>query len=525
MPRRRMMTEKVDVIFRLRAGQPLRAIERETGVHRTIVRRLRKLAEASAWLSADRPPPDEAEVARVIAASRRRQPELPHPLDAYREDLQRWIKSGNSYVVIHQLVHPLCALSEATVRRYIQRTFPSTARPTMVRATTPGEIMEVDFGYLGISYQAKEKRNRKTYLFSGRLRYSRKAYRERVFCQDEENFFACHIHAFEYFGGVPHKVVPDNLKAAVIAASFEDPLVNRAYHDLARHYGFLISPCEPYSPPQKGGVESDVKYVKRNFWPLFCEAQRRLGREVVDADELSSELAQWSAEVADRHIVRGVGRSPEELFETEERSALQGLPAFRWDRVVCAQAKVQRTWRIQFDRAFYSVPHRYIGKTVQVLANSHALRIFCDHEQIAMHHRATRAWEYLCSPEHAPANVAAFMAATDPAILEQARAIAPAVFELVGVLLNRQGLDGLRPARAVLALRRRYGEQRLSDACRRALAYERAEYRCVKTILANGLDLHHPGAAPQLSDGQQLFRFARRPGYFESSQLKEAIDE
>jgi len=79
----------------------------------------------------------------------------------------------------------------------------------------------------------------------------------------QETFFFCHIHAFEYFGGVPRKVTPDNLKAAIIRASFVDPLVNRSYRNLAENYGFMISPCVPYSPRHKGGVENDVKYVKR----------------------------------------------------------------------------------------------------------------------------------------------------------------------------------------------------------------------------------------------------------------------
>lgn len=521
------MTEKVDVVFRLRAAQSVRAIQRDTGVHRAIIRQLRELAQSRGWLSQGVPPPDEEEVARVLAYDRSSPREISHPLDAFRNDIERWIGEGNSYVVIHQLVSERYMVSEPTVRRYIQRTFPATKRPTMIRPTTPGEIMEVDFGYLGISYDGKERRNRKTYVFSARLRHSRKAYRERVFREDQASFFAGHIHAFEYFGGVAQKVVPDNLKAAILAASFEDPLVNRAYHDLARHYGFLICPCQPYSPRQKGGVESDIKYVKRNFWPVFREAQRRVGREVVDGDELTTELTRWSAEVANRRIVHGIGRSPEELFETEERSALTALPALRWDRLVCAQAKVQETWRVQFDKAFYSVPHRFIGKTVQILANSQVVRIFFDHEQIAMHHRAQRPWDYVCAAEHAPPNVAAFLATTDRAILARARIIAAPVGELVAEILARQGVDGLRPARALLALKSRYGGQRLADACRRALAYERAEYRCVKTILVNKLDLEdpQPGAPLRQSDGQVLFRFARRPGYFESTPFQEAIDE
>ena len=160
--------------------------------------------------------------------------------------------------------------------------------------------MEVDFGSLGLTWDAATRSRKRTWVFSGRLRHSRRAYREVVSDQKQETFFACHMHAFEWFGGVPEKVTPDNLKAAVIVASFEDPLVNRAYRELALHYGFLISPCLPRRPEHKGGVEADIKYVKRNFLPLFREAQKERGHEIPDAGELGEELDRWNRE---RHVL------------------------------------------------------------------------------------------------------------------------------------------------------------------------------------------------------------------------------
>ena len=95
----------------------------------------------------------------------------------------------------------------------------------------------MDFGQLGLTWDAATRSRKRTWVFSDRLRHSRRAYREVVFDQKQETFVACHMHAFEWFGGVPEKVTPDNLKATVITASFEDPLVNRAYRELALHYG------------------------------------------------------------------------------------------------------------------------------------------------------------------------------------------------------------------------------------------------------------------------------------------------
>lgn len=513
------MSEKTDVIRRLRLGQAVRAIARETGLHRSGVRRLREIALAAGWLDPEETEPSEEEIAAALARPSALDTE--HPLDAYRDDFERWTSEKMSYVVMHQLIAERYPCSEATVRRYVQRQFPNVDRPVMVRATTPGEIMEVDFGYLGITYDPAEKRNRKTYVFSARLRHSRHAYRERVYRQDQQTFFGCHTHAFEHFGGVPEKVVPDNLKAAVIEASAHDPIVNRAYHDLARHYGFLISPCLPATPRHKGGVESDIKYVKRNFWPMFVERQRQLGHETPYGDELADALVRWDEEVASERLVKGLGRSPREIFESEERESLGELPVARWDPLTVARAKVQQTWRVQFDRAFYSVPHRYVGKEVHILADSRCVRIFFDNQQITMHQRATEPWQYRRRSEHAPPELEEAMNATREGLLRKAAAISAEVHQVAREIFERSGVDGMRPVRGLLAFQRSHGAQRLTAACRRALAYERAEYRCVKNILTAKLDLGVEEASVRCSDGQHVYKFARRPGYFSDESLME----
>jgi hypothetical protein len=277
-----------------------------------------------------------------------------------------------------------------------------------------------------------------------------------VFNQKQETFFEAHIHAFEYYGGVPWKVVPDNLKAAVVKASFEDPIVNRAYRDLACHYGFLINPCLPYKARHKGGVENDIKYVKNNFWPLFKEHQKQRGSEIPDTNELEKALTQWTEEVSERRIIRGVGRSPREIFESEEQQALHPLPPYRGDPVTWAQAKVHENWRIQFQKAFYSVPYRYIGKTVLVMANSKAVHIFFEYQEITTHRRARRAWEYVRKTEHAPPQPEEYMSATRQSLLWWARKIGLSVGLVARAIFNTKGVDGLRPVRALLSFEKRY---------------------------------------------------------------------
>ena len=282
-----------DIVRRLRMEQSINAIKRETGKHRTVIRKLKELALMHGWLEPERDLPSEAQLQELYHSGDGVPPTGGHPLETYAQEIEGWLKDHYSFQVIHQLLRERdVRYSETTVRRFIHRRFPKKIRPVMRRATIPGEVMEVDFGYLGITWDPHVRARRRTWFFSGRLHHSRRAYREVVFNQQQESFFWCHIHAFEYFGGVPQKVTPDNLKAAIIIASFEDPLVNRAYRSLAEHYRFMISPCLPRRPEHKGGVESDVKYVKGNFLPLFREHQKQRGHELPYADALVEELAR-----------------------------------------------------------------------------------------------------------------------------------------------------------------------------------------------------------------------------------------
>ena len=98
------------------------------------------------------------------------------------------------------------------------------------------------------------------------LCYSRMLYVEFTVSQTMEHFLACHQHAFEFFGGIPHKVMVDNLKSAVLKrAGGEAPVFNPKYLDFAHHSGFTIAPCNVGKGNEKGRVENGVCYVKKNF--------------------------------------------------------------------------------------------------------------------------------------------------------------------------------------------------------------------------------------------------------------------
>lgn len=134
--------------------------------------------------------------------------------------------------------------------------------------TAAGEIAQVDFGYVGQLWDPSSGQLRKAWVFVVVLAHSHHQFARLVFDQRTETWISLHEQAFQAFGGVPHTMVPDNLKAAVIQAAFGagDPscALNRSYRELAQHYGFKVDPAPPAAPQKKGKVESAVKYVKNN---------------------------------------------------------------------------------------------------------------------------------------------------------------------------------------------------------------------------------------------------------------------
>ena len=377
--------------------------------------------------------PTDEEISKFWNSSSKRQKQ--HPLDLYRDDIEQWKREGYSAVVMHQVLKDQCSCDAQTIRRYLNKHFPDQVDPVMIRNTIPGQDLDIDFGYLG-KFLDDEGVIRKAWVFSFRLRHSRRAYREVVLDQSAKTFLLAHIHAFEWFGGVPKNVILDNCKAAIIQCTIDNDMIRRSYQELAEHYGFIISPCLPRTPEHKGGVEGDVKYTKSNFLPCFLIPQKKKNIATPALKELIEALIRWGNEVADTHTVHGVGRSPLEIFNSEEKKALRPLPASRWELTSWSQNIVRRDWRIMFDSSYYSVPYELIGKSVQVCATTSLIRIFHDHKEVAYHERSKKKWEFKRKAEYAPPLKEAVLQCTREGLLSLAETVGSFTYQTVHKILS-----------------------------------------------------------------------------------------
>lgn len=515
MPRNKTMIELIEILIRLKKSESIRNIKKETGTHRQVIRKVKDVSEKKGWLEQTACLPSETEMNMAYNAVENPDQKRPHILDKYQEDLKRYREEKISFVVIHRLIseNSECSnLSETTIRRYIHQNFNEVPASVMIRPMEDS-VMEVDYGYFGMVYDAMECRNRKAWIFSGRLRNSRKAYRETVYDQKAETFFKCHIRAFHYFGGVPKKIVPDNLKAAVIKAAFHDPIINRSYQELARHYDFLISPCLPRKPQHKGGVENDIKYICNNFWPYFVEKQKQKGRTTPLLTDIEESLSNWVEQIADTRKISGVGKSPNELF-TEESKLLSLLPLSDWSVTNWKRAVVRPEWLVQYDCAYYSVPYKYIGKEVMICSDSKSVKVYLEYEIIANHERAEKKWEYKRNKLHAPPYKDEYLSQTSESIIAWAGSIGKSTLEVIEAIFMNKHIDGLRPARSLLFLSKKFTNSRLEKACRRAINYDTRTYISVKNILEKGLDKEETETRVREEINDIPFKYARSNQYY-----------
>lgn len=516
MPKGKMknMIEIREIIYRLKNGQSQRLINREIGVDRAIVKKIYDLASIHNWLDSASSMPSDAEIGLVWKPKPKTQN---HILTPYHENIKEWHNAEYSAVVIHKLLQEKCICGIQVVRRYLSKNFPQLLTPVMVRPTYPGKDMDVDFGYLGL-FLDKYGCQKKTWIFSARLRHSRKTYREIVLNQKALTFLLCHIHAFEYFNGVTENVVLDNTKAAIICSTIDNDMVSRSYQELAEYYRFIITPCLPRTPEHKGGVEGDMKYVKRNFLPYFKEKQKQKNIKQSTIADLIEGLKKWDSEVADIHIVQGLGRSPQEIFKSEEEKVLRPLPTNRWELISWSQCTVRRDWRIMHECAYYSVPYKLVNKTVQVATSSSFIRIFYENQEVAFHEKAKEKWEYKRKTEHAPPLQEGVLQCSREGLLLQAEKIGSYTYQVAHAILSHPSVDKLRPVRCLLALGNKYSQERLEKACQRASTYKMYSYANVKNILENKLDMQ-PNNIPNTSKIVQMpqFRFRRDPSEYKNA--------
>jgi transposase len=339
----------------------------------------------------------------------------------------------------------------------------SGKKPSVVDAQT-GEVTEVE-------------------LFVAVLGASNLTYAEATLTQRCPDWIASHVRAFEYFGGVPAALVPDQLKAGVTRACRYEPEVQRTYEELAQHYGTTVLPARPAHPRDKAKVEVAVQIAQR--WLLA-----RIRDEVFHSvGELNARLRELLVDLNGREM-RRYGKSRRALFEEIERAALRPLPAGRFEYAEWLKARVNIDYHAAIDGHLYSVPYRLVHEQVEARLTADVVEIMHRRVRVAAHRRSTAKGGFTTLSEHMPSAHRAHAEWTPSRILAWAGKVGTATRELCDAILAERPHpeQGFRSCLGILRLGKRYGDARLEAACRRALHVRARSYRHVESILKNGLD-------------------------------------
>lgn len=492
-----------DLVHRLRAGESQRQVARDLALARETVRKYARLAAEQGLLRPNRPLPEEG-VLRTLLQAESEPPQTPSTVEPYRAVVEDLLAQGVEMVAIHARLcqdHGYTG-SYSSVRRFVSRHFPQAPQVTVRVHRQPGEEAQVDFGSAGRLFDPRRGEPRPAQVFVATLSYSRHMYAEIVFDQKVSTWIACHRHAFTFWDGVPKRIVPDNLRAAVRRGAIDHPVLGEAYRRMALHYGFLVSPTRPRTPRHKGKVENGIRYLKRNFLA---------GREFTDADMANRELRVWLVETAGSRVHGTTQQPPWRLFQDHERLSLLPLPLEPFTLMETKLAKVHPDCHISLAGSYYSVPYRYVGETLELHVHDQFVEIYDQLELVTTHPRCSAPGQWQTRHEHYPKDKAAYLTNTPRVCRSRATRIGPATSQVVDQLLSERPTDRLRSVQGLLRLEETVGATRLEAACARALHFGGANFRRIKEILNAGLDLQPLPEMETLTTPEQ-FTFAREAG-------------
>ena len=486
------MIDVVEILQHWHAGRSKSQVAASLGVDRGTVRRYLAPAE-EAGLVPGGPPLSRDEWAELVRGW------FPELVDAKARSLTYPEINGHREVIADLLddvtvttawqrlrdEHGLAA-GISSFRRYVWLEFPDRSaeeKVTVLRPPVPpGDEAQIDYGFLGSWLDPVTERVRRLWAFVMVLAASRHMFVRPVIKMDAQVWVACHVAAFEFFEGVPARLVPDNLKTGVDRPDLYDPKVNRAYADLAAHYGCLIDPARRRKPKDKPRVERPMPYVRDSFWR---------GRRWESFEAVEAAAVEWCLQVAGQRHHRSLGgAAPLTVFRASEAETLRPLPAEPFELAAWSTPKVGSDCHVSVGGVLYSVPWRFIGQRVDARVTARRVEIFSDGTLVKTHARVS-AGRQTDFADYPPQKVAFFMR-TPFWCRKRAGELGEHVATVISGLLETNALHRLRSAQGIIGLAERYDAGRVDAACRRAIEVGDPSYRTIKGILAAGTEADQP---------------------------------
>jgi len=415
----------------------------------------------------------------------RRSAKRPSRLDPFKNDIVRMLeKHPYSARQIFQLIQQNGFDGGITiVTDYVRKIRPPKTKPFLKLVFAPGECAQVDWGSYGNVRVGSTSRRLSFFVMV--LCHSRMMYVEFTVSQTMEHFLGCHQNAFHFFGSVPHKIMVDNLKSAVLKRTIgKDPVFNPRYMDFAKHYGFKIVPCNVGKGNEKGIVENAVGYVKKNLLN---------GLEISDFKIMKPLVQHWLDTVANVRQHGETGKRPVDMF-AEEKQSLQLLPIEPYDVGVVKQARASRQFRVTIDTNRYSVPAQLAGVGLTVKLYQDRFCFYHENKLVARHVRSYDRRQDYEHPDHPKVLLAQRRRARDQKIFMRFLSLSGKAQEYYRQMENRR-MNPFHHIRQIVALAEIYPSEQVTRAIEDAFHFKAFSCDYIANLLERrSRQVKEPGA-------------------------------
>lgn len=348
----------------------------------------------------------------------------------------------------------------------------------------PGEKLFVD--YCGRTVPIVDPATgevRDAQVFVAVMGASNFTYVEATFSQGLADWTGSHVRAFEFFGGVPRAVVPDNLRSAVKKPCRYEPLINPTYQEMAGHYGVAIVPARVRRPKDKAKAEVGVQIVQR-----FVLAGLR-SRTFFSLAEANAAIRE-RLEVLNNRAFRKLPGTRKSRFLELDKPALLPLPETPYQYAQWKKVLLGIDYHFEVDNHFYSAPHRLRGEELYARYTETTVECFHRGNRVASHARSMAKGKHTTTPDHMPKAHREYAQWTPERLCAWAGQTGESCAEVVKMILSRRAYPehGFRSCMGIISLAKRFGKERLEAACARAIAIRGISYKSIKSILENNLD-------------------------------------
>jgi len=492
MARKRLSMRKIKQILRQKWQLELsnRAIARSIKSSRDTVSEYLKRAEAaglSSWEEIQEM--DETELERLLFPSS--SPKASHPCSKRIPDWPDVRKElSRKGVTLSLLWQEYAEQAPSTAYSYSQfcnlyKQWSKKLPSVMTQVYKGGELLLVDYAGQTVPYVDRITGEEKhAQIFVSALGASNFTYAEAQKGQDLSSWIRGHVNTFEFIGGVPEVVVPDNLKSGVTSPSYYEPDINSTYDDLSLHYGFAVIPARVKKPRDKAKVETAVQVVER--WILAPLRNRKFF-----SPEEINEAMRPLLEVLNNRVMKHLEKSRQELFSTVDVPALKPLPDHPFEYAKRKTGTVGINYHVTFKKHYYSVPYTLIKEKVEIRASSDTVEIFHKGQRVASHLREDTPGRYTTSDSHMPTEHKRRKEKWSPERFTRwAMKIGPSTCKVITHILGskKHPEQAYRVCIGILKLADSYDEKRLESACTRADRYGLYGFRHIKNILKNNMD-------------------------------------